>query len=1146
MSEQTRKLIDTIRARLEKTRRNMTRSAVLAGLAIATGVAASLWFMAVALEAGLWMTPFFRSSVLLVVMLGTGIVLFREIAIPIAQFTRLLDGHSEENVARRIGHEFPEIQDRLINLIQLTEGAHSPAPEPLIDGAIRTLGERIQGIPFERIATLDRAHRFSRWSLFPILAVVFFAGFAPDAFSGASARLLSPLSDFQPPVPFVIHVTPGDVEIIKGDSIRISVRISGESGPGELSLEMRNEGEVRSQTIDIGTNDSGNHSYDVLGIRQSLLYRVSGPPILTRWFRVSVVERPLVQSIHVSLTFPAYSRLPDRSLETNVGDISALHGTRVSIRMTLGGSVTSAGNIIFSDGTRFPLDLRGNQAVVSFQIQSDIHYWIELQSIDAVSNSAPIRYIVHSIEDANPSIVFLAPEPESMLTDAVRTDLRVHLSDDYGFSSLRLFYRLAGSRFGTPEETFSSMPLPLSHSYTLDQEIDFGWDLRSTTSLDPVPGDVIEFYVRVWDNDTIRGHKSAVTDTYSLHFPSLADQYEALDSAEEDAESTLEDLIDEARDIREQFERLKDDLLKKPDSDWQDERRLEQLQQSQENLESKVEDLSMQIEEITNQMNQNDLVSEQTLQLFEELRQVVEEISTPELMDALRDLQESLNNMDLNQMQQSLENFEFNERMYQQRLERTLELFKQLRVQKDLEEAARRADDLAKLEDRLAEETARLQNEQSSEQLSVQKENPDAERLAREQEQASRDMTDLEQKLQETRERMEDLRNAPVERMRNLEEDTQDLRIPDRMKENADQLRQNEFDHARSDQQKMQDQLKSINDQLTRMQQNMQGQQMEMNLAGVRSTLQNVLMLSERQESLRSAVNSMTPDSPRLRESAQKQADLSEGLSVVADSLQSLARELPQMTRSVQKHTGDALREMERSTGTLAERLIPQASGHQKGAMMHLNELALILSDLLNQMMNSGTSAGGMSMQQFMEQMQQLGEQQEQLNKQIQQLLNDAQGNRLTSNMLERLRQLGGQQDQIRGDLKQLSRSRHAQDKSLGNLSRIAEQMLESIEELTRSQITQRTIQRQREILTRLLDASRSLQERGKEKERRSKTGEDIRRSSPDSLSPSEQLEKLRRDLFKALDSGYAPDFERLIRKYFDLLQQHTENAEYF
>jgi hypothetical protein len=211
--------------------------------------------------------------------------------------------------------------------------------------------------------------------------------------------------------------------------------------------------------------------------------------------------------------------------------------------------------------------------------------------------------------------------------------------------------------------------------------------------------------------------------------------------------------------------------------------------------------------------------------------------------------------------------------------------------------------------------------------------------------------------------------------------------------------------------------------------------------------------------------------------------------------------------------------------------------------MTQLNELALLLADLMNQMMGGGGGSGSMSMQQMLQQLQNMAGQQEMLNQQMQQMLNDIRGNRLSSDAQERLRQLGEQQQRIREQLRDLNRNRELRNRALGDLERIAEQMQETIDELTLRQVTPRTIERQRQILTRLLEASRSLQERGRDRRRESRTGEDILRQGPPELTAPERADQLRRDLIRALESGYAPDFEELIRRYFELLQQDAAGS---
>ena len=1156
MSEKTRNLIQSIRNRLSKTRVRVTRNAILSGLIFSFIVAASLWFFAVSLEAGLWLAPLYRSAILGVVCIGIAGVLIHQLGMPVALHMGWIGGFDEMNIARTVGREYPEIQDRLVNMIQLSDGAHSDAPDAYVDRAARSLGETIFPITFENVARTDRIRRYGLWAIIPAVALSIFIGASPSTFSDASRRMLSPAESFTPPAAFSFFVRPGNTEIIRGDSVEVRVSVRGDQIPGKVDIEYSFEGEIRVTQRGMVSGENKLFSHRFLDIRNTLSYRVISRGVESDWFHIRVTGRPVIQRLDVELVFPEYTHLSRQQLEPNIGDVVAIAGTEVSIELTLGGADVDTAALLFSDGTRIPLRVSGTVATAHFTVTQSLTYSVELTSSDGISNDDAITYHIESIPDASPSISFSAPEPHSEITEEAAVSMAVRMSDDFGFSSLRLYYRVAESRFGSSDSIFSNIRLPLTAPDLLEQETVYDWFISESTALDPVPGDIIEYFVRVWDNDRIGGPKWASTEIFSLRFPSLAEQYQSLDRAEDTAQETLERLLDEAQNVREQFENLRDELRRKPESDFQDERRLEQLRSRQDEMESAVDELSEQIENITDQMSENDLVTEETLDLFRELQQVVDEINSPELMEALRELEQSMESMNLSEMQKNLDEFEFNEDLYNKRLQRALDLFKQMRVQQDLEEAARRAEDLAELEDKLAEETAQLENEkkaadrrmdgqkreeeqQESSGDNLQKQ---SDRLAEEQEQAAADMKALEEKLEEIQKRMEDLKNSPAESMQDLAEDTQDQELPKKMQQNADQLREQELKQAQQGQQQMQQQLSQLQSDLGQMQQNMQGQQMQLNIQGLRQALEDVLLLSGRQELLRLSVANLSSESPMLREAAREQVQLAEGLTTVADSLQQLSRKIPQMSRDIQQHTGNALREMGSSKTALSERASQRSTGHQKSAMTHLNELALLLSDVLNQMMNgSASGSSNMSMQQMMEQLQNLGQQQQQLNQQIQQLLNDAQGNRLTTDMLERMRQLGGEQEQIRRDLKQLSRNRMARNKILGDLNRIAEEMQESIEELQQNRTSRRTIQRQQQILTRLLQASRSMQEKGKDKKREGRTGKEFDRISPSELSPSEQIEKLRRDLFRALDSGYAPDFEQLIHTYFELLQAAPE-----
>ena len=1204
MSEQTLHLVQVIRHRLQAAIRRVTIADLLYGLVLTLGIISAYWLVSAAVEAGFWLGTTPRSVLFWVFLAGTLGLGAYFLVVPLLRLLGVLRGPSEEAIARDIGTRFPEVSDRLVNMLHLIEGRRSEAPGPLIEGAVRMLGEQMRDVPFEQVEDFTRAKKAGRLASLPIVGLLLFLTAAPGTFLGASHRLFSPGATFQRPAPFALDVQPGSLDLVKGASLDVVVRATGSELPRVITLSINNLDEDHVEAVRLVPDSSGLFRHTLVNVRRSLRYRVSADPVETAWYTATVTERPVVRSLHVALAFPAYTGIPAQQLAPNVGDVTALPGTRVQVVVGIGGRDVEAALVRFDDGSLDTLALGEAEATGTFSLRREGHYQIILRDARGIENSDPIAYSLKLLSDAFPSIILLEPAPQAELDEALTADLRLRLNDDFGFSRLHLFYRLAESRYSDVMPSFVSIPLPLEAPRQLDQELTYTWLLTETTDLDLVPGDVVEYYVQVWDNDAFSGFKPAQSATHRLRLPSLAERYDQIDQEQDQTEDEMEALLRETESVREEFKELRDELRRKPEGDWEDKRQLERIQQQQEQLEERVEDLANQIESVSEQMEEHNLVDEETLEMYQELQRVAEEINSPELMDALRNLQQAMEQLDLQQMQNAIENFEFNEEMFQQRMERTLDLFKRLQVQQKLEEASRRAEALAEEQENMAEETRELadpeageepkdgeqqegeqqeaesqegeqqegeqqegeqqegeqqegEQQEGEQQTGEQQEGEQQqgepqegtegrnEELAREQERSSEEMKQLEEKMQEIMERMQEMKNTPSQQMQQLNDQTRQQQLPEQMMENAGQLREQQMQDAQQGQQQMQQQLQQLQQQLQQMQQGMQGQQMQLNMAGLRQALSDILHLSEDQESLRQQVNGAATDSPMLRDFAQRQVELSEGLRVVNDSLQSLAREIPQMTREVQKQAGEAFKAMGQATETLADRNSRQASGQQKVSMMHLNELALLLSDLMDQMMNAQAGgSGSMSMQQMLQQLQQMTGEQQKLNQQIQQMLNEMRGNRLGADTQERLRQMGAQQDALRRQLREMSRNQEMNNQMLGDLNKIAEQMEESIEELQRGNVGRRTVRRQQQILTRLLDASRSMQERGKQKKRESREGEDVVRDSPPELTPAEQADQLRRALLRALESGYTPDYQELIKRYFELLQQQGQEAQ--
>jgi hypothetical protein len=392
---------------------------------------------------------------------------------------------------------------------------------------------------------------------------------------------------------------------------------------------------------------------------------------------------------------------------------------------------------------------------------------------------------------------------------------------------------------------------------------------------------------------------------------------------------------------------------------------------------------------------------------------------------------------------------------------------------------------------------------------------------------------------------MKDVQSAPRKKLQELNQQLQRKNLPQQMQQNSRQLRQQQMQDAQQGQKQMQQTLKQMQKRLSQMKSQMQNKQRQINVAGLRYALENALYLSKEQEALRTQVDERAESESTIRSFAQNQNQLSTGLKQVADSLNAIAKNIPQMSRKVQAVTGNALRAMETATTALDERKAGKATGHQKTSMMHLNELALLLSNLLEQMQNQQGGGSGSSMQKMMQKMKQMSGQQQKLNSQIQKYLNEVQGKRLSPDQEQRRKELARKQRQIKQQLQNMDVGSEARQKLLGDLQKIAEQMEQSAEELEQGQRPSRDLlDRQQQILTRLLNAQSSLRTQGKKKQRTGQSAEDdAQRKPPGQLPTGDDPDQLRRDLIRALEMGYSSDYEALIKRYFELLRTNEADS---
>jgi hypothetical protein len=165
------------------------------------------------------------------------------------------------------------------------------------------------------------------------------------------------------------------------------------------------------------------------------------------------------------------------------------------------------------------------------------------------------------------------------------------------------------------------------------------------------------------------------------------------------------------------------------------------------------------------------------------------------------------------------------------------------------------------------------------------------------------------------------------------------------------------------------------------------------------------------------------------------------------------------------------------------------------------------------------------------------------------QMLQQMQQGGLTPQQQLEMQRLGQQQQLIQKSLEQLNQEAKVSGQSSklpADLDNILKKMQEVITDMQGEKLDDELIQKQENILSKLLDAQKSINERDFEKERESRTGETVQRNLPPelNLSSPNSLNKIRDELNKAVKEGYSKDYENVIKKYYEILQNESLQSQ--
>lgn len=1017
---------------------------------------------------------------------------------PLGAYAGFYSLMSDEEAARYIGNEIPEISDKLLNALQLKRQFNGE--DRLLLAAIEQKEAQIAGISLWKALPIEETKQAARYSLIPLLLLIILFLAVPSLLVESSQRIIQYKKHFPKPAPFQFLLSNTKLSVFRGEDLPLVVETKGKLIPKEMYVVLDQSTGIPMQAI-----GEGRFAATLPNIQKSHRLFFQSGEYTSHEYQIELKEKPFLLGIKLSVEYPAYTGKTQETFQ-NATNLLVPAGSKITWHI-LSKYVQKTSIFFSSDSTEVEAQANGkdNDRVLSKKFTKSTIYQIILYNADTSLQSSP--YQIDVIPDLAP--VLEVQNFEDTLSYRL-VGIAGSARDDYGISRAVFAYRIL--RKGSKTAAFKQQAIRMNGSNNYVRLL-HKFDL---SPLNLQPGDVVEYFVQIWDNNQVNGAQSARSPLYRFEIPTAQELEKEIKEESRRSEEKMRSALEKEKELNEELKRAEERMRLKKQLDFSDKKQLENIIQKRQDVEQEIEQLQDEFQKLQDKINRFEQPSPELMEKMQELQKLMDTLLDEETKKLYEELQQLLDKMMQDpEVLKKLQEIQQNEEELEKSLERTLELFKQLQFEQQLEQSIEKLHELYQKQEQLQQETQQTKAK-DQEKLSE---------LKQQQEELQKELQKVEEELKELQELNEKL--STPQAMPDLQEEQQ--KAKESMQQSIQQLEQKNPKKAGEPQQKAKEQIQQMQQKLQQMQQSMQQQQIQENIQTLRHILDNLLQLSFEQEQLIEETRQVNVQDPRYVELIQRQYKIEQSSQIVKDSLWALAKRVFQLQSFITEEVGEMETALKQSLQSMKERKIRQSNIYQQQAMTRINNLALMLSDLLEQMQNPAGSGKGKP-QKNQKNTPSMSELQKQLNQQIQQLKEGKQQGRQLS---EQLAKLAAQQELLRRKIEELQKSGELSPEQKQMLEEIKQEMEKTEKDLINKNLTQETLKRQKEIETRLLEAEKSLRERGEEDKRKGETATPKERKElPPPLREYLKKQQEQLELIESVPPSMTPYFKQRTDEY--------------
>jgi hypothetical protein len=1081
-------LVEKIEGFARKFYLNRLIQGVLAGLVIWL-----LFYLILnALEYFSWFSSLGRLILFIFLLSGSLAVLAFYFVIPLVNLLRFRKRMTLDHAAVLIGRFFPDIEDKLLNTLQLSNAVNSDSDNELLLAAIEQRTASLQPVKFTDAVDLKGNLKIFAVFMSLLFILLILLLWAPDFSVQPTKRILNYEQHFVKPLPFHVELSSQSIETTQGSDVDFSIKVTGQKLPDAFYIQSALGRQMMNR---ISTND---FRFTFKGLMKDIDFQIVGGDYLSEQINIYVHPNPVLLSYNCDLSFPKYIHREDESL-SGKSHIIVPQGTKIDFTFY----TRDVDELVITiDSTDVALSESNDAWIYSFVAMQSFRFEVSVLNlwkgradampfvVDVIADSYPDIQIETFQEDFSPMVYF-----SGLLTD------------DYGFLKLTFNYSLQN-----PDKENVILPVVFNNE---SSRASFFYDFNMD-SIGLLPGQQIQAYFEVWDNDYVNGPKSKQSTVFTFDVPTKAMLDSVADQNEEQIMETLLQKAEDAKNIKDDIEKMLQDLISKKELDWTDKEKIKELLNKQNEVQQDWNMIQQEQRQLSEFLKDNNLENEELIKKQERINELFKDVIPEEMKKIMEQIEELLQEMPREKLLQLMQEMQNDNKKMMDLIDRNLALLEQLKLEKEMNDLLQKLDELANQ----LKDTSGINDSLSA---------SDAQRSF---EEMMKTLDSLEKKNQELPQPFDIEKDSELE-----EEISDDL-------DQANEL-EKEGNDSEAGKKKMSagEKMKKMSDSMS-MQMQMGGMgQMAEDAHLVRILLDNVVRSSHQQEALMNEVGALKDDNPLIGEKIGKQKDLADNFLMVGDSLKAMAIRQPM----IQNFVFDQLNNIDRQTKValkmMNEHHLNYAVRYQQDAIMAMNNLALMLAESLKDMEQSMEGSGtpkpnnkpssgnkGQQSLQNMEKMQeQLGKKLKELQQQMQK-----QGGKTSSGMSEQFARMAAEQQMLRQSMQQMLEEMK-KNGQLGNdgLNEIMKDMERLEEDMVNKRITNHTLQRNRNILSRMLEAEKAQEEREKEEKRKSNEykGPSFNRSVDEQIF----LQKRKRNLefLKKNSIEYQPFYLDKINNYY-------------